>query len=109
MAGRGQNGERCPSMNDAASGHAGADLEGGVLAPDRIDRAREVIREAEANDLECIRLSFADQHGLLRGKTIVTDALASAFRNGITAPSTILLKDPSHRTAFPVWSGSRKS
>ena len=54
--------------------------------------------------LETVRVLFADQHGVLRGKTIVASALPSLFEQGIAAPSTLLLKDTSHRTVFPVWS-----
>ncbi|MGI9426518.1 MAG: glutamine synthetase family protein [Hyphomicrobiaceae bacterium] len=90
-------------MNDATADPSTLNFDGGILAADKFGRAREVLREVTANGLETIRLSFADQHGLLRGKTIVANGLATAFRNGITAPSTILLKDPSHHTAFPVW------
>ncbi len=55
-------------------------------------------------ELETVRVLFADQHGVLRGKTIVASALSSLFEQGIAAPSTLLLKDTSHRTVFPVWS-----
>ncbi|MDF1721649.1 MAG: glutamine synthetase family protein [Minwuia sp.] len=44
-----------------------------------------------------------DQHGILRGKALPLTALESAFRNGVTMTSTLLLKDTSHRTVFPVW------
>ena len=56
------------------------------------------------SELETVRVLFADQHGVLRGKTIVAGALSSLFEQGIAAPSTLLLKDTSHRTVFPVWS-----
>ena len=61
------------------------------------------LARVEAAQLETIRFVFPDQHGILRGKTLVSRALRSAIKNGITAPSTILLKDTSQRTAFPVW------
>ncbi len=64
----------------------------------------ELLARVAASDLETIRVLFADQHGVLRGKTIVAAALPSAFTSGIAVPSTLLLKDTSHRTAFPVWS-----
>ncbi|HEY1299947.1 MAG TPA: hypothetical protein VGF07_05590, partial [Stellaceae bacterium] len=57
-----------------------------------------------AAELGVVRLSFADQHGLLRGKTIVAAELENALRNGCTAPSSLLAKDTSHRTVFPVFS-----
>ncbi len=57
----------------------------------------------EAEGLESVRFVFPDQHGILRGKTLMPRALGSTIESGITAPSTILLKDTSQRTAFPVW------
>ncbi|HEY1259966.1 MAG TPA: glutamine synthetase family protein [Stellaceae bacterium] len=59
---------------------------------------------ARAAELGVVRLSFADQHGLLRGKTIVAAELDGIFRSGCTAPSSLLAKDTSHRTVFPVFS-----
>lgn len=77
----------------------------GLLPPAAQEQAVEAIGRAGASGLETVRLLFADQHGILRGKTLVAGALASAFARGVTVPSTLLLKDTSHRTAFPVWNG----
>jgi glutamine synthetase len=65
--------------------------------------ATEVEAQAERAGLETIRLSFPDQHGILRGKTIVRGELAAALRNGCTVVSSLLAKDTSHRTVFPVF------
>lgn len=65
--------------------------------------AEAVIQAVEEQGLETIRLSFADQHGILRGKTIVAGELKSAFRKGVNMTTTLLLKDTSHTTVFPVW------
>ena len=54
--------------------------------------------------IEMVRFSFVDQHGVLRGKTISRGALAAAMRSGVTAPSSLLLKDTSGQTVFPVFS-----
>jgi glutamine synthetase len=53
--------------------------------------------------LEMVRFSFADQHGILRGKTLTRDAVPFALRSGVTAPSSLLLKDTSGKTVFPVF------
>jgi glutamine synthetase len=53
--------------------------------------------------LSVVRLAFADAHGVLRGKTLVATEAARALRSGCTATSTMLLKDLSGRTAFPVF------
>ena len=85
------------------------DLEQGALAQrglttgaDR-SRAAEVLAAVANSDLETVRILFPDQHGVLRGKTLVAEALPSVFANGLAVASTLLLKDTSHRTVFPVW------
>lgn len=87
------------------------DLEGGRTArlglydAAALARAAEVLEEVQRRGLEVVRLSFVDQHGILRGKALAAAALASAFRSGVAMTSTLLLKDTSHRTVFPVWEG----
>lgn len=63
----------------------------------------KVLKTARDNDLETIRIVFVDQHGISRGKTIMVNALESALENGVSMTSTLLLKDTSHATVFPVW------
>ncbi|KAA3623206.1 MAG: glutamine synthetase, partial [Proteobacteria bacterium] len=58
------------------------------------------MREAEVST---VRVVFADQHGILRGKTIMAADMGAAFENGVAMTTTLLLKDTSHRTVFPVW------
>ncbi|MCB1340347.1 MAG: glutamine synthetase [Pseudooceanicola sp.] len=77
----------------------------GLTGPDHAEAGAALLAQAEQARLETVRVLFTDQHGLLRGKTVVASALPSILRNGLAAPSTLLLKDTSHRTVFPVWSG----
>jgi glutamine synthetase len=67
------------------------------------DAAAAVLRWAEEAGLETVRISFADQHGILRGKTLMIDGLKNALDNGGAMTSTLLLKDTSHETVYPVW------
>jgi glutamine synthetase len=67
---------------------------------DAAERAKALIAE---HDLDVVRLSFADQHGILRGKTIVASELDVAFESGCLLTTTIVLKDTAHRTIYPVW------
>ena len=71
--------------------------ENGLLSAEAVERLR-------AEGIETVRVAFCDQHGILRGKTIVVERLAAAFADGIRVPSTLLLKDTAHHTVFPVWS-----
>ncbi len=65
--------------------------------------AADVVQSTEKN-LDTLRLSFADQHGVLRGKSLVADTIDVLLRNGCPITSTLLAKDTSHRTVYPVWS-----
>jgi glutamine synthetase len=53
--------------------------------------------------LKSVRFSFADQHGVLRGKTLTASEAKGALERGVTVTSTLLLKDTSHKTVFPAF------
>ncbi|WP_238364677.1 glutamine synthetase family protein [Mesobacterium pallidum] len=77
----------------------------GLLSAEAVAQAADLVERVEAGDLETVRVVFADQHGLLRGKTVTARSLASIFRSGLNLPGTLLLKDTSNRTVFPIWDG----
>jgi glutamine synthetase len=68
------------------------------------EAARRLRAVCEEKKLETIRLSFPDQHGILRGKTLVASEALASLENGCTITTTMLAKDTSHRTVFPVFS-----
>jgi glutamine synthetase len=53
--------------------------------------------------IELVRFAFADQHGVLRGKTLTAAAALDAMYAGVPMVSTLLLKDTAHRTAFKIF------
>src|SRR5207302_527055 len=59
-----------------------------------------VLKEIESRALKAVRFSFADQHGILRGKTLASAEVKTALERGVTVTSTLLLKDTAHRTVF---------
>jgi glutamine synthetase len=65
--------------------------------------AANILKEIEAHQLQFVRFSFADQHGVLRGKTLAAAEVRNALERGVTVTSTLLLKDTSHRTVFPAF------
>lgn len=74
---------------------------------DKQSAAAEAMRAAVAEQgIESVRFSFPDQHGLLRGKTFTRGAFEKVLTDGCAVTSTLLLKDTSHRTAFPIWQRS---
>jgi len=82
----------------------GAMARAGLLDAATIDAAAALLAQVADSDLETVRVLFADPNGVLRGKTIVASALSSIFTSGLAAPSTLVLKDTSNRTVFPIWS-----
>jgi glutamine synthetase len=76
----------------------------GLWSDQQIRRASEVQAQVEADGIGQVRLSFADIHGLLRGKTLLTSSLKGAMEEGCAITSTLLLKDTSHRTVAPIFS-----
>jgi glutamine synthetase len=65
--------------------------------------AAQLRRVIDEHGIDLVRLSFCDQHGSLRGKTLTRDALPGALRDGCTAPSSLLLKDTSGKSVYPVF------
>jgi glutamine synthetase len=91
-----------PSPKGRSSGLTFVDKHG--LWSDARERAAAVVhRTIRRRNLELVRFSFPDQHGVLRGKTLVAAEASRALRSGVTMTSTLLAKDPSHRSVFPVF------
>lgn len=65
--------------------------------------ADEILQRLGDENLHSVRVVFADQHGLLRGKTISTHAMAAAFENGIGLPGSLLHKDTGNTYAVDLW------
>ena len=65
--------------------------------------AAQVERHIKKEKLEIVRFSFADQHGVLRGKALLASEAAGAMRSGVTMTTTLLAKDTAHRTVYPVF------
>lgn len=76
----------------------------GLWTQEQQQAALAVKRQIHADNVEVIRFSFPDQHGILRGKTLVADTLDSTFANGISLASSLLLKDTAHRTVISIFS-----
>ncbi len=91
-------------MASVSKGHGTFVEKYGLRSGDQQRLVDEVIARIEKEDLQSIRFVFADQHGILRGKTIMAAGVKSAFTDGISMTTTLLAKDTSHHTAYPVFS-----
>jgi glutamine synthetase len=75
----------------------------GLWTPAQSEAAARLPQLLQENHIDVVRLSFPDQHGLLRGKTVVAGELARVLTSGCPIVTSLLLKDTSHRTVFPVF------
>ena len=75
----------------------------GLWSDAQANAAAQVERIIKKEKLEVVRFSFADQHGVLRGKALLASEAAGAMRSGVTMTTTLLAKDTAHRTVYPVF------
>jgi glutamine synthetase len=75
----------------------------GLWTGEQARQAKAVARAIKTNKLELVRFSFADQHGVLRGKTIMADDAPGLLASGVSMTTTLLAKDTAHRTVYPVF------
>jgi glutamine synthetase len=74
-----------------------------LWSDDQEKAAGAALQSIKKHKLELIRFSFADQHGVLRGKTLMADDAVAVMTSGVTMTTTLLAKDTAHRTVFPVF------
>src|SRR6187200_208648 len=75
----------------------------GLWSKEQQEAASRLRRIVEEQKLEVIRLSFPDLHGILRGKTLVASEALASLESGCSITTTMLAKDTSHKTVFPVF------
>jgi glutamine synthetase len=75
----------------------------GLWSDAQHEAAAEVARRIEAEKIEAVRFAFPDQHGVLRGKTMIAGETPAMMRSGCSITTTLLAKDTAHRTVFPVF------
>ena len=63
----------------------------------------DIQKEVERLGIDTVRFAFADQHGVLRGKSVAAAQLGAALERGVGFPGSLLLKDTSNKTVFPVF------
>jgi glutamine synthetase len=75
----------------------------GLWSAEQKEAAKRLTAIVEEKKLETIRLSFADQHGILRGKTLIASEALAYLESGCGITTSLLAKDTSHKTVFPVF------
>jgi glutamine synthetase len=75
----------------------------GLWTGEQARAAKAAAQAIKRHKLELVRFSFADQHGVLRGKTVLAEDAPALMQAGVTMTTTLLAKDTAHKTAFPVF------
>jgi glutamine synthetase len=75
----------------------------GLWTDEQARAAKAIAQAIKKNKLELVRFSFADQHGVLRGKTVTAGDAPGLMQSGVTMTTTLLAKDTAHKTAYPVF------
>jgi len=75
----------------------------GLWTDEQARRAKAVAQAIKKHKLELVRFSFADQHGVLRGKIVVAADAPAMMQAGVTMTTTLLAKDTAHKTVYPVF------
>jgi glutamine synthetase len=75
----------------------------GLWSDEQREAARRLRKIVEEKKLETIRLSFADQHGILRGKTLIAGEALASLESGCGITTSLLAKDTANKTVFPVF------
>lgn len=65
--------------------------------------AENVLAQVKEGLFRTVRVSWPDQHGLLRGKTLTDHAFLGAMRNGQDMQTAVLLMDTTNRIPFPLF------
>ena len=75
----------------------------GLWTAEQARQAKAVVQSIKKHKLELVRFSFADQHGVLRGKTVLAEDAPALMQSGVAMTTTLLAKDTAHKTAFAVF------
>jgi glutamine synthetase len=76
----------------------------GLWSAEQKEAASRLARIVEERGLEVVRLAWPDQHGILRGKTLIAGEAVASLQSGCSITTSLLAKDTSHRSVFPVFS-----
>ncbi|UGS33850.1 glutamine synthetase family protein [Capillimicrobium parvum] len=83
---------------DAAVGRVGFIRDHGLWSEAQAAGAHELVRRLDG--LRTVRVSWADQHGLVRGKTLPVDVFRSVLRNGMRVNTGPVIMDTGSAIAF---------
>ncbi|MEX0698420.1 MAG: glutamine synthetase family protein [Acidimicrobiia bacterium] len=76
----------------------------GLWTDEQQEAAQRVQAQIEERELTTVRVSWGDQHGIVRGKTLTTHDFFHAMRNGIDFQTATLYMDTTNNLFAPMFS-----
>jgi glutamine synthetase len=88
---------------DVSTGKVGFVERHELWSDEQKDAARKIEAEVREKGLRQVRVSWADQHGIARGKTLTVEGFSSALRNGKDFQSAVLIMDTTNNIIVPLF------
>ncbi|MFN0030446.1 MAG: glutamine synthetase family protein [Acidimicrobiales bacterium] len=93
-----------PAPRPPGSDHRGSFARrAGVVDDAHLSAVAAIVADAAERKLHSVRVSFVDQHGLLRTKTVAVTRLAEVFADGVGVTGSLLAQDTGNQFALPLW------
>jgi glutamine synthetase len=88
---------------DVSTGKVGFVERHELWGDEQKDAARRIEAEVREKGLRQVRFSWADQHGIARGKTLTAEGFFAALRNGKDFQSAVLIMDTTNNIIVPLF------
>src|SRR2546421_4606698 len=88
---------------DVGTGKVGFVERHELWSDEQKDAARKIEADVREKGLRQVRVSWADQHGIARGKTLTAEGFAAALRNGKDFQSAVLIMDTTNNIIVPLF------
>jgi glutamine synthetase len=90
-------------LDEISVGKVGFIDQHGLWTAEQAEAAERVKAQIDEHALTTVRISWGDQHGILRGKTLITHDFLLALRNGQDFQSFTLVADTANNPSIPIW------
>jgi glutamine synthetase len=88
---------------DVSTGKIGFIERHELWSDEQKEAAKRIESEVREKGLRQVRISWADQHGIARGKTLTVDGFSAALRNGKDFQSAVLIMDTTNNIIVPLF------
>ncbi len=93
-------------LTDISVGKVGFVQQYGLWSEEQQEAAKRIAAEVEQRQLKTIRVAWGDQHGVVRGKNIMSHDFLVALRNGIDFQTATVFFDTSNNLIAPMFSST---